>query len=84
MNTVKEAIFLRFGSTQPLTSLAMEQQTTMWESLMEEDVRKFSEAAAAIRTTEVKHVPVRILLPGRPAAVQAPVSPTDQDGERQA
>ena len=80
MNTVKEAIFLRFGSTQPLTSLAMEQQTQMWESLMEEDVRKFSEAAAAIRPGEVKHVPVRILVPGRPAAVQAPVTPIGLDG----
>jgi autophagy-related protein 5 len=82
MNTVKEAIFLRYGSTQPLTSLAIEQQTQMWESLMDEDVRKFSDVAAAIRPSDVKHIPLRILVPGRPAAVQAPVTPTDQDGAR--
>ena len=80
MNTVKEAIFLQYGSTQPLTTMAIEQQTKLWDSMMEENVRKFSEVAEAIRPSDVKHVPLRILVPGRPAAVQAPVTPTDADG----
>ena len=80
MNTVKEAIFLQYGSTQPLTSMAIEQQTQLWDSIMDENVRKFAEVATAIRPSDVKHVPLRILVPGRPAAVQAPVTPTDQDG----
>lgn len=80
MNTVKEAIFLQYGSTQPLTTMAIDQQTQMWDSMMEENVRKFSKVAEAIRPSDVKHVPLRILVPGRPAAVQAPITPTDQDG----
>lgn len=80
MNTVKEAVFLQYGSTQPLTSMPIEQQTQLWESIMEQNVRRFSEVAAAIRPSDVKHVPLRILVPGRPAAVQAPITPTDQSG----
>lgn len=80
MNTVKEAIFLQYGSTQPLTTMAIDLQTQLWDSMMDENVRKFSELAGAIRPSDVKHVPLRILVPGRPAAVQAPVTPTDADG----
>ena len=34
MNTVKEAIFLQYGSTAPLTALRMEQQNAMWDAVM--------------------------------------------------
>ena len=70
MNTVKEAVFLQYGSTQPLTSMKIEDQTQLWDSIMEEDVRKFAKVATAIRASDLKHVPLRILVPGRPAPVQ--------------
>lgn len=80
MNTVKEAVFLQYGSTQPLTSMKIEDQTQLWDSIMEEDVRTFVKVATAIRPSDLKHVPLRILVPGRPAPVQGPITPTDQAG----
>ena len=106
MNTVKEAIFLQYGSTAPLTALRMEQQNAMWDAVMvrthapynpatlrfaasltaggcggqSEDARSFKSAAAEISPPELKHVPIRLMVPGKEAAVQAPISATDQEG----
>ena len=48
MNTMKESIFLQYGSTQPLTSLGMEQQAALWSALLAEDACKFADAAAPL------------------------------------
>jgi hypothetical protein len=97
MNTLKEGIFLQCGSTQPLTSLSMEQQTELWDSISQaKDVRRFAAAAAPIAaslacdgagagagggTTIVKNVPLRVVIPGRAAVVQAPLTPLGEVSE---
>ena len=49
MNTVKEAIFLQYGSTAPLTALRMEQQNAMWDAVMVRAHATYSPATFEVR-----------------------------------
>jgi Autophagy protein Apg5 len=64
MNTMKQALYLQHSSAKVGMSLAKAVQLKMWESLKAND--KVAFASADMPFDDVKRVPVRICIEGRP------------------
>jgi Autophagy protein Apg5 len=64
MNTMKQALYLQHSSAKVGMSLAKAVQLRMWESLKANDGAAF--ASADMPFDDVKRVPVRICIEGRP------------------
>jgi Autophagy protein Apg5 len=64
MNTMKQALYLQHSSAEVGMSVAKAVQLKMWESLKANDGVAF--ASADMPFDDVKRVPVRICIEGRP------------------
>eukprot|EP00741_Cyanophora_paradoxa_P025391 tig00000378_g24510.t1 len=83
MNSMKEAVYLRLGTVRPVIGMTKQDQEALWESIKAENHERFVAAYRQL-TAEgakmpLKHVPLRVLVWGRPTA-QLPIMPTDESG----
>ncbi|KAH7487853.1 hypothetical protein KRP22_013449 [Phytophthora ramorum] len=84
MHSLKQATFLRVGSTKAVMALPEAQQTQIWTSLSQNDFESYREATrklhldGGVDASALRHLPLRLHLDNAPA-IQMPISPL-QDG----
>jgi autophagy-related protein 5 len=82
-NSLKQALFLQHGTTQPMMSLSAAKQSRLWSSLVDNSAASFVDAAAPLLTStadlKTRAVPVRLFLRNGPV-VQRPVRAEAEDG----
>ncbi|KAL3664307.1 hypothetical protein V7S43_010632 [Phytophthora oleae] len=84
MHSLKQATFLRMGSTKAVMALPEAQQTQIWTSIAQNDYESYREATHALHldggvdASALRHLPLRVHLDNTPA-IQMPIAPL-QDG----
>ncbi|KAI8582292.1 hypothetical protein K450DRAFT_228269 [Umbelopsis ramanniana AG] len=84
MSMIKEADFLRYGSTKRVMNLSKSDQTQLWESLCSNDFDSFwkvNQRLIPVDDQVVRHIPLRLYLPDDCPVIQDRVSPRTEDGE---
>eukprot|EP00002_Diphylleia_rotans_P031203 TRINITY_DN6472_c0_g2_i1.p1 TRINITY_DN6472_c0_g2~~TRINITY_DN6472_c0_g2_i1.p1 ORF type:complete len:599 (-),score=137.80 TRINITY_DN6472_c0_g2_i1:215-2011(-) len=82
-NTIKESDYLKHGSTKRIMSLPIEEHNQLWESFRYMRFVEYWRINDAVFTDrinpDVKFIPMRIYIKGRPF-IQEPISPIDTTG----
>ncbi|KAG0246440.1 autophagy protein 5 [Mortierella sp. GBA43] len=81
MSMIKEADYLRNGSTKKVMNMSKSDQTQLWDGLWSNDYDRFWEMNHKLIMNDgamAKSVPIRIYLPENCPIIQEPVSPIDE------
>ncbi|KAM3586919.1 autophagy protein 5 [Umbelopsis sp. WA50703] len=84
MSMIKEADFLRHGSTKKVMNLSKSDQTQLWDSLCSNDYDSFWKVNQRLVSNEgqsIRHIPLRLYLPGDCPVIQERVNPRNEEGE---
>ncbi|KAH8554674.1 autophagy protein Apg5-domain-containing protein [Umbelopsis sp. PMI_123] len=84
MSMIKEADFLRYGSTKRVMNLSKSDQTQLWNSLCSNDYESFwkvNQRLIPLDDQVVRHIPLRLYLPDDCPVIQDRVSPRNEEGE---
>ncbi|KAF9580039.1 autophagy protein 5 [Lunasporangiospora selenospora] len=84
MAMIKEADYLRNGSTKRIMNMSKADQMQLWDGLQSNNYDQFwsmNHKLLANEGTIAKSLPVRIYLPDNCPIIQEPVSPLDNDGQ---
>ncbi|KAF9153642.1 autophagy protein 5 [Actinomortierella ambigua] len=82
MSMIKEADFLRNGSTKKVMNMSKADQTQLWDGLWSNNYDRFWEMNKKLVTNDgasPRHLPMRIYLPENCPVIQEPVSPVDEN-----
>nr|CAG8630470.1 8477_t:CDS:2 [Entrophospora candida]CAG8637908.1 9165_t:CDS:2 [Entrophospora candida] len=85
MSMIKEADFLRNGTTKKVMNLSKNDQTQLWDGLWSKDYDKFwsMNYRLVINDGQVpRHIPLRIYLPGDYPVIQESISPLSENGNQ--
>ncbi|CAG8629848.1 autophagy protein Apg5-domain-containing protein [Gigaspora rosea] len=85
MSMIKEADFLRNGSTKKVMNLSKNDQTQLWDGLWSKNYDRFWSVNYRLVINDgqmPKHVPMRIYLPDNCPVIQEPISPVDENGNQ--
>jgi len=80
---VKEADYLRNGSTKKVMNLSKHDQTQLWDGLWSNDYDHFWSVNHRLVTNDgqtPRHIPLRIYLPDNCPVIQEETVPCDEDG----
>ncbi|KAG0289594.1 autophagy protein 5 [Linnemannia gamsii] len=83
MSMIKEADYLRNGSTKKVMNMSKSDQTQLWEGLWSKSYDQFWGMNQRLVSNDgvlARHLPVRIYLPENCPVIQDLVSPLDEDG----
>ncbi|RPA83327.1 APG5-domain-containing protein [Ascobolus immersus RN42] len=78
MNSMKEADYMRNGSAKAVMSLSKEDSTTLWDSLVDLECKRFwSVADKLVRSSKdpLRHVPIKLYIPTSDRVIQKLVMP---------
>ncbi|GLE06593.1 hypothetical protein PINS_up015987 [Pythium insidiosum] len=85
MHSLKQATFLRTGSTKLIMGMSEAQQTLIWTSLLQNDLPSFLKATRELQVASstslqstLRLVPLRLYIDDEPM-LQLPVAPRDSD-----
>ncbi|KAF9346577.1 autophagy protein 5 [Mortierella sp. AD094] len=84
MSMIKEADYLRNGSTKKVMNMSKSDQTQLWDGMWTKSYDLFwgmNQKLALNDGTMARYLPVRIYLPENCPVVQEPVSPVDDEGQ---
>uniref|UniRef100_A0AAV1TQX4 Autophagy protein 5 n=1 Tax=Peronospora matthiolae TaxID=2874970 RepID=A0AAV1TQX4_9STRA len=87
MHSLKQATFLRMGSTKAVMSLPEAKQTQIWTSLLQSDFERYQEATIDLHldggedASKLRHLPVRVHLDSTPV-IQMPIAPLESGREK--
>ncbi|KAI9279442.1 autophagy-related protein 5, partial [Umbelopsis sp. AD052] len=84
MSMIKEADFLRYGSTKRVMNLSKSDQSQLWESLCSNDFDSFwkvNQRLIPVDDQVVRHIPLRLYLPDDCPVIQDRVSPRTEAGK---
>ncbi|KAF9283558.1 autophagy protein 5 [Mortierella alpina] len=84
MSMIKEAEYLRNGSTKKVMNMPMADQTQLWDGLWSKSYDLFWGMNHKLVTNDglaVRHLPIRIYLPENCPVIQEPVSPVDENAQ---
>ncbi|CAH0478244.1 unnamed protein product [Peronospora belbahrii] len=87
MHSLKQATFLRMGSTKAVMGLPEAQQTNIWTSISQNDYESYREAThdlhldGRVDASALRHLPLRVHLNNEPA-IQMPIAPLDNGREK--
>ncbi|KAG0053037.1 autophagy protein 5 [Gryganskiella cystojenkinii] len=81
MSMIKEADYLRNGTTKKVMNLSKADQTQLWDGILKNDYNQFWDVNHRLVLNDgaaPRHLPVRIYLPGNCPVIQEPVIPLDE------
>ncbi|KAF9099824.1 autophagy protein 5 [Mortierella sp. GBA35] len=81
MSMIKEADYLRNGSTKKVMNMSKSDQTQLWDGLWSKSYEQFWEMNQKLVSNEgavARHLPIRIYLPENCPVIQELVSPFDE------
>jgi autophagy-related protein 5 len=84
MSMIKEADFLRNGSTKKVMNLSKNDQVQLWDGLWSRDYDRFWSINYRLVMNDgqvPRHIPLRIYLPDNCPLIQEPISPLSEDGK---
>ncbi|POM80979.1 Autophagy protein 5 [Phytophthora palmivora] len=87
MHSLKQATFLRMGSTKAVMALPEAQQTQIWTSIAQNDYDSYREAtqelhlSGGVDASALRHLPLRVHLDNAPA-IQMPIAPLQNGREK--
>ncbi|KAG6623658.1 Autophagy protein 5 [Phytophthora cinnamomi] len=87
MHSLKQATFLRMGSTKAVMALPEAQQTQIWTSISQNDYEGYREATrelhldGGVDASALRHLPLRVHLDNAPA-IQMPIAPLQNGREK--
>ncbi|KAK9722286.1 autophagy protein 5 [Basidiobolus ranarum] len=84
MSIMKEADYLRNGSTKKVMNLSKKDQIQLWDSIIADNIQDFWLVNAQLITNDnqpPKHVPLRIYLPADCPVLQEPITVYKENGE---
>ncbi|GJJ69356.1 autophagy-related protein 5 [Entomortierella parvispora] len=81
MSMIKEADYLRNGTTKKVMNLSKADQTQLWDGILKHDYNRFWDVNHRLVLNDgaaPRHLPVRIYLPGNSPVIQEPFIPADE------